>query len=364
MQNSRKFNHSLRIILAITSKDILDALKNRTILSQLISALVLSAFFTIMPLLSDTGTPQVFLADAGDSSYMGKIKGSDKLDVRLYASISEMKIDFIKRADRQLALVLPADFDQIVAMGHVPQIQGYALNWVSEKVIAEKKTNIQSRLSEIIGSPVQISMAGGILFMLPDSNGGLLEAAGIVVILLSTGMVLVPNLLLEEKRTHTMEALLVSPANSGQIAIAKTLTSVFYVLNFAILVMAANGYLILQWGVAIMNVFLTILVSVSIGLLLGILIENRQQITIMIQILLIPLVIPILLRILSDLLPDWLTNIAGWIPSAVMFDLLRISFSNQSNLGQILPRMGILVISFLVMFWISAWQLQRVERSS
>jgi ABC-2 family transporter protein len=362
MQKTRRFKTSLRIILAITSKDVLDALKNKIIVSQLLSALILSAFFTIMPLFSDTGTPQVFLADDGHSSFLNKIESSDRLNVRLYDSVEEMKTDFIKRADRQLALVLPNDFDQTIAHGSVPQVQGYALNWVSEKTIAEKTAIIQSSLAEIIGNPVQIIMAGGTLYMLPDSNGGLLEAAGIIVILLTTGMLLVPNLLLEEKRTRTIDALLVSPANNSQIAIAKTLTGFFYVSIFAILVVAANGFLILQWGVTLWNITLTVLVSVSVGLLLGILIDNRQRLIITTQILLIPLVIPILLRIISDVVPGWLAVIIRWIPSAVMFDLLRISFSNQSALSQILPRMGILIITFLSMFWISARRLQRMER--
>jgi hypothetical protein len=79
------------------------------------------------------------------------------------------------------------------------------------------------------------------------------------------------------------------------------------------------------------------------------------------QVLLIPLVIPILLRIFSNLLSGWLTDIVRWMPSAVMFDLLRIAFSNQSDLGQVLPRLGILVTCFVALFAISARLIQRVE---
>jgi ABC-type multidrug transport system permease subunit len=125
--------------------------------------------------------------------------------------------------------------------------------------------------------------------------------------------------------------------------------------------MAANAYLVQQWSVAIGSILSIILVSVSIGLLLGNLIDNRQQLTIITQILLIPLILPILLRIFSDLLPGWLTEIIRWTPSAVMFDLLRISFSNQADPGEILPRMGILAISFIVLFGVSAWLIHRVE---
>jgi ABC-type multidrug transport system permease subunit len=362
MQTAGKFNRSLSIILTIMGKDILDAVRNKTILSLLVSALILSAFFTIMPLLSETSTPLVFLVDAGDSSYTALITGSDALRIRLFPSVDEMKADFIQRADQQLDLVLPLDFDQTLATGGIPQIQGYALNWVGSKTIAEKKADVQTRLAGIIGSPVQIDMNGGTLYMSPESNGGMLEATGITVILLTTGMLLVPNLFLEEKRSRTMEALLVSPANSNQIAISKTLTGVFYVSIFAILVVAANAYLVLQWDVVVWSILLSILVAVSIGLLLGILIENRQQITIVAQVLLIPLILPILLRIFSDLLPGWLTNIVRWMPSVVMYDLLRISFSNQFDPGQILPRLGILLISFITLFGVSAWLIQRVER--
>jgi ABC-type multidrug transport system permease subunit len=361
MDKTRKFSQSLRIILAITSKDIVDAARNKTILSLLVSALFLSAFFTIMPRLSDTGTPLVFLADAGHSAYTSSISGRGTLRVRRYASVDELKTDFIQRADNQLALVLPADFDQTLAAGGIPEIQAYALNWVSAKILAEKSAEIESRLAAIVGGPVQINLDGGTLYMLPESNGGFLETTGIIIILLTTGMLLVPHLMLEEKRTHTMEALLVSPANGSQIAVSKTLTGMFYVSIFAILVVAANAYLVLQWGLLVSIIVLTILVAVSIGLLLGILIVNRQQLTIITQVLLIPLVVPVLLRIFGDLLPAWLTNIVRWLPPAVMFDLLRSSFSNHVEPAQVLPRLAVLVVSFIILFGISAWLIQRSE---
>lgn len=362
MQTKAKFSRNLSIILAITRKDLLDALRNRTILSLLISALFLSAFFTIMPRLSDTGTPLVFLADEGNSSYKKLITSSDLLRLRLYHSVNEMKADFIQRADNQLAVVLPANFDQVLNNGDIPHLQGYAVNWVSAKTIADKTENIEARLGEIIGSQIQIDMESEKLYMLPESNGGFLEATGIVVILLTTGMILVPNLMLEEKRTRTLDALLVSPASGGQIAISKTLTGFIYVSIFALLVVLANGYLVLQWGLVIWSILGTILVAVSIGLLLGILIGNRQHLTITTQVLLIPLILPILLRIFGEQLPGWLTTFARWMPSAVMFDLLRISFSNQSDLNITLTRLGALAIYFVILFGISAWLIQRAER--
>lgn len=362
MHTTGKFSRNLQIILAITGKDILDAVKNKTILNLLLTALFLSAFFTFMPRLSDSGTPLVFLADEGNSIHKKLITQSELLRIHLYDSVDEMKADFIRRADNQLALVVPDDFDESLDKGAIPHLEGFTLNWVSEKTIAEKKVNIQTRLGEILGSPVQIDMADSRLYMQPESNGGFLEATGIVIILVTTGMFLVPHLMLEEKRGRTMDALLVSPANNTQIAMSKILTGFTYVSIFAILVVLANGYLVVQWDVVFWSILFSILVAVSIGLLLGIVIRQRQHLTIISQVLLIPLVLPILLRIFSDLLPDWLTTIAHWMPSAMMFDLLRISFTNQSDPGQILPRLALLAICFVILFAISSWLIQRAER--
>jgi hypothetical protein len=48
------------------------------------------------------------------------------------------------------------------------------------------------------------------------------------------------------------------------------------------------------------------------------------------------------------------------MPSAVMFDLLRISFSNQPiQVKSYL--LGFLAISFIALFGVSRWLIQRVE---
>lgn len=354
---------SLRIILSITGKDVLDALKNKTILTTLVSALFLAVLFTFLPMLSEDDTPLVFLADAGHSEFTAAIAASEAMQVRWYDSAEEMQADFVQRADRQLALLLPADFDQTLASGEAPRIQGYALNWVSPETVAKQQAYLEAEIAAIIGGPVQISMTGGTLYMLPGSNGGFLEAILIVVIVFTTGLVLVPSLMLEEKRTRTLEALLVSPASSGQIALAKTLTGAFYVSIFAVLLVALHASLFLQWGLAVGSLLLSILLSVGLGLLLGILIEDRQQLVVLTQFVFLPLLIgPILLRILADLLPAWLVELAGWLPTAVMFDLLRISFSNQSDPGLILPRLGVMAVCCLVLLGMSAWRIRRADR--
>jgi hypothetical protein len=53
---------------------------------------------------------------------------------------------------------------------------------------------------------------------------GLQAVLGIAFMTLMVGLILIPNLMLEEKQSHTIDTLLVSPASVWHIAIAKTLT--------------------------------------------------------------------------------------------------------------------------------------------
>ena len=52
-----------------------------------------------------------------------------------------------------------------------------------------------------------------------------------VSLIMIMGLMLVPSLLLEEKQTKTMDALLISPANIAQVVIGKALVLVVAVPN-------------------------------------------------------------------------------------------------------------------------------------
>lgn len=350
---------SIRIILAITSKDIVDALKNKNTLTALITVLFLIVVYKFLPTLSREEIPFVFLYDAGQSGYTERIEESELVNVRTYQSFEEFSIRFRDHADAEIGLVLPADFDQTLNESESPQIQGYVLHWVSQELVEQQKNDLQERITEIVGTPVKISMEGGTITMSPDSSGGFMASAGMVIIVLMLGMVLIPHLMLEEKSTRTMDALLVSPANSTQIVIGKAFTGLFYASIFIILAILLNVSLILQWWLAILTVFLWALVCISLGLLLGTLIENRQQLIVVANIIMFPLFLPIFLSIMTDLLPGWLITIMNWLPPVVTSDLIRISFSNQQVLGEILPRLILLTIFLVVLL---TWEISAIRR--
>ena len=359
-KNTSPTRRSFRIILAITFKDIIDALKNKNALTALITVVFLVVVYKFLPTLSRDEIPFVFLFDAGQSQFTERIVESELVNVRTYPTYEEFIQRFRTHADSELGLVLPADFDQTLKTGGIPQMQGVVLNWVNQEDVEEQKMDLEMRFSEIIGSPVQITMQGGTLTMLPDSSGGFMASAGMVIIVLMLGMILIPNLMLEEKTTRTLDALLVSPANSLQIAIGKALAGLFYTFIFIIMALLLNNSFVIQWWLAILTVFLWSLVCIALGLLLGTLIENRQQLIVVANIIMFPLFLPIFLSVMTDLLPSWLISIFQWLPPVVTSILLRISFSDQAVFNEIIPRLALL---FIVMIGLLSWEAFVLKRS-
>jgi len=159
-----------------------------------------------------------------------------------------------------------------------------------------------------------------------------------------------------------MDVLLVSPASSGHVTIAKALTGLFYCLLCIGIAFAINSALIYNWPLAILTAVCGALLTVSIGLLLGTIIESRQQLMLWGWVFLIPLMLPTLLSIMDDLLPANVITVFRWVPTTALFWVFRVSFSNQANYWLYgLPLLWIALWS-VVGFGLVAWLVRRMDR--
>ena len=93
-QAPRSFTLTRRasIIWAIAGKDILDAVKNKTVLSNILSAVLFVAIFRLTPtLLGINARPNVLVYDPGDSAVAAALEESEEMDVHLYPSRERME---------------------------------------------------------------------------------------------------------------------------------------------------------------------------------------------------------------------------------------------------------------------------------
>jgi ABC-type transport system involved in multi-copper enzyme maturation permease subunit len=350
---------NIRIILAITGKDILDAVKNKTTISVLISGLFLLVFYSYFSILEQDNIIRLY--DAGGSSWLPGLEDSRPFRISIYSTQEAMQYRLARSGERELGLVLPLGFDQAVSSGDAIELQGYVLSWVSEKETAGMISQAEAQITGVVGAPVNITVER--VFMLPESTGnGLNHGVGSLLLIMISGMVLVPNLMLEEKRSRTLEALLVSPASAGQIATGKALTGLFYCLLGYGLACLFNTSLVMQWGLALLAGLCAAMFNVSLGLLMGALVDNRQQLMMMVNFSIFPQLIAVFVSVETEVLPVWLTTICRWLPITAALDLLRASFTPQTSFAFIAPRVADTLLFVIVLLGITAWKIRRLDR--
>ncbi len=359
MHKTGKLSRNIRIILAITGKDILDAVKNKTILSVLLSALFLFGFYMLFPILEQEDI--IDLYDSGASTWIPALQDSSPFKVNTYETLEAMQYRVSRRGEQELGLVLPPGFDQAVESGGPVKLQGYLLNWISEKKASQLVSQAETQLAGVVGVPVSISVER--LYMLPNTTGtAFSRTVGTLLLILFCGLLLVPTLMLEEKRTCTLDALLVSPASSAQITVGKALAGLFFCLLAFGLASLFNSPMILQWGLVILAGVGAALFCISLGLFLGSVVNNNQQMRLTANLLIFPFVIAIFISLEFELLPAWLVGICRWLPTTVAFDLMRASLTPHTELAFIVPRLAVMLLSTVAILGVVVWKTRRSDR--
>jgi hypothetical protein len=359
-----QFKDHLRIIFAITTKDIVEALRNKNTIAIMLSALFLIIMYRVLPSLeSGDSPPNVLLYDAGESQLVTVLENSQVIELYTYKTEKDMKHYLANGQVPELGLVVPVDFDQSLSRGQPLELRGYALHWVDRSDILELKRLVETEASRLMGTSIVIQLDDERIYPWEDTGGlGVLTGLGIGFVVLMTGMILPPHLMLEEKESHTVEVLLVSPASAAHIVVAKALTGLFYCFIAIVVVFGMNHNLIANWTLAWMTVFCGSIFAVSLGLLLGTVLENRKQMILWAWVLLIPLMVPMMLSLMDELIPEAWLGIFKLVPTTVLFQLYRASFSNRFVTASFLPQLAYVFAWAIFVIIVVIWLVRRMDR--
>jgi ABC-2 type transport system permease protein len=333
-----------RIIWAITAKDLWEGIRNKNAFAVILSALFVVVMYRYLPALTAGDDPlRVLLHDAGDSTVVPVLENSPAIRVYYLASAADVEHAMAEDGDaNKLGLVIPADYDEVVAAGGEPTLTGYVMGWMSESEVRETEQIVEGEIAAMTGVSVEIVERR--VELLPDGvGGGLMPATGMAFVSLMIGMMVPTHLMLEEKKRKTLSALLVSPATAGQVVLGKALTGLAYALLGVGVALALNHVLVNHWGLLLLAAIAGALFSVALGLLLGSLLESRQQMMLWAWVLLVPLTIPMFLSIMTDIMPETVVRIFRIIPTVVLFELFRMSFAGLVTLGDWGPRLLVLL---------------------
>lgn len=358
-----KLMDNLYMAWAIGSKDIVDALKNKATRTNIILIMGMVVFFwwasTLRPFDKRIDTA---VYDEGSSSLTsGTVELADGYTFRFYkaASVHEMER---MMGYKQLGVVIPADFDQTLASGDEATLTGYVL-WVHRARAAELEAKYSAKFTELLGQPVRVEIGENFVIPAPD-----VETSGvhfhILFATLFITITLVPALMMEEKRTKTLDALLVSPASAGQVVLGKALAGLFYVLLGGGLFFALNWAYVTNWGLALLA-FLAFLgcamFSIGLALALGSFIRSRQHMVIWMLPVMFVLIIPAFFSQEPNLAPG-LKAVFSWLPTSALVRIFQFSMSSSAPLDQLLTNLAIALGGIVLVFAAVTWKVRRADR--
>jgi len=360
MKPLEKLTDSLYIAWTIGRKDIVEALKNKNTRINIVVLLGLVIFFYWM------STPRPFderinvvVYDEGNTQLaLENMKLGDGTEFVFYDALSleDMKR---KMAYKELGLVLPVDFDQILESGREPTLEGYIF-WVHRSKAADLELKYSQKFTELLGQPLQIHIGENIV--IPDAG---IETNSVPFHMLFTliwlSIAIVPHLMMEERNTKTMEALLVSPASSAQVILGKALAGLFYLVLAGVVFFAFNGVYVAHWGLAFLAFCTIALFGIALALALGSVIQSAQQLSLWALFGLVIFIVPTMF-VNEPFLASWLKTILVWFPTAAMAKLVQFSFSSGVQLDQLALNLGISFAGIVLVYALVVWQVRRLDR--
>jgi len=351
---------NLYMAWAIASKDVVDVLKNKSTRNNIILMMGMVVFFywasTLRPFDKRIDTA---VYDEGASSLT--VRPTDLADgytFRFYEATSIHEMEKMM-GYKQLGVVIPADFDQILASGGEPTLSGTIL-WVHRARAAELEAKYSAKFTELLGQPVRVEIGENFLIPAP----GVETSSVHVHILFATLFVaisLVPALMMEEKRTKTLDALLVSPASAGQVVLGKALAGLFYVALIGGLFFALNWAHIANWGLALLAFLVCAMFSIGLALAMGSFVRSKQHMVIWMLPIMFVLIIPAFFSQEPNLAPG-LKGIFSWLPTSALVRIFQFSLSSSVPLDQLLTNLAIVLVSTTLVFAAVIWKVRQADR--
>jgi ABC-2 type transport system permease protein len=367
-RTGRTLKNNLRIIFAIASKDIQEAIKNRITLSIMLGVTMLMVTSLAIPLLARINRkPTALVYDPTRSTFFRALTTSDDFRVGVMDNQEELEERLLSSTTPALGLVVPADFQPgqqgSTAVGVV--LEGYYAHWSDPAQIAQTAAFFEEQLSKLAWQKVGINLDEHVLYPSEVMGWPFLVAMTLSIILMTVGIALTPLLLIEEKETHTFEALLVSPASFSHVVVGKGLVGIFYCMLGVVVAVLFNLNLILSWPLLLLGIFLGAAFSVSVGLLMGALIENPATLNLWMVVVMLVMLLPTTLGSISgSRLPEWLKTILYWFPSWIMNRTFSYSMAVNMPWMDVARDMLVLLGIVLLLLGLVIWRIRHSEYSS
>ncbi len=348
-----------RIIRAIAAKDILDAIRNRTTLSIILGVgLVMLSGLALPLVLGARAGPACVVYDPHRSALLRP------LGLRPVASLEEIKSTVATSLQPVLGIVIPPEFGEAQGAGQTITLEGYVPHWASRSQVARLVSTFEADLGRASGQTVRIDVQGRRVYPSAEqANQPSVLGMNLTLQILIVGLSLVPLLIMEEKETHTFDALLVSPARLAHVVTGKALAGLFYCLCGVAVVFLFSARWLVHWDIALLGAFLGAVFAVGAGLLLGAVCDNPSTLNLWVLVAVMALLGPgLAVGLVHAGLPAWLRAVAPYTPSVAMTRLVGLSTAGAVPAADVARNAVILTSEAFVLYILVALRVGQTDR--
>lgn len=351
-----------RTIAAIARKDIVDAIRNRYLLTALVTPLLVMVLihFILPGAGNKLNAFTVVVHDAGKSNLISALHKVPQLKI-IEAASGDRLIDQVVESKAVAALDIPADFDAQVASDKQPQLVSY-LN--SQKSSVEQYA-FRRILEQQVAALEKRPPAAQLIWkdtanqdVSPAKDLNLDQTLLILLLVMSlamTGTLVTPLLLVEEKEKRTLDFLLTSPSGLPEIIIGKALTALLYSVLVAGIVLAFEHKQVASWTLTSLTIGVGMVLLISIGLLMGSFFNNTMQVNTWAGLIVFLLLLP---TFVSLSMPAAIQPLTRLIPTTYFVEALKLSLTGTASM-RLFANLGAVSGYTLVALFAAVWTLGR-----
>ena len=347
-----------RIILTIARKDILQAIKDRITLGVIIGVLLLILPSQLIPLIlrSETNPLAVIYFTKNTSPGNELIDNLASTAVQAQ-SVKDLQDEIASGRSQIIGLVIPGDFFENLSAKEVIEIDSYFPHWTKPDEANDLIKHFEEQIQRNTGINVKISIKDDQVHPTEKTRGSeVMFILQLVNAVLTISLALVPQLIFTEKESHTLDALLISPARLSDLVIGKGLVGAFYASIAATMVILLNTSIISHWWLLISSIVSGIAFAVLLGLSIGLIFDNFQNATFAMYIIVILAIAPAFINLFLNLnIPHWLSILMNWLPSGSFAHLLLTSVLKTYDPIFVLLLFCSIWVSNLLLFGVNIW---------
>ena len=349
-------------IAAITRKDIIDAIRNRYLLTALITPLFVALLFRfLLPNINDNSILRIVVHDSGNSAMIAELQKIPQIGV-VNAPSAEATESEVQKRKAIGGLVVPANFDSDATAGKQPELKIY----VNNKKSVFEQAAFRRLLDQQVRAVVKQPEPARLVWIDVDKDTSEQNRRGLalnqmllpLLMILTLGMIgamVVPLLLVEEKEKRTLDFLLSSPASLKEIVAGKALTGVAYTLLIAGLLLFLNRQVVGNWLLMGLSILLGMVFVVAVGLFLGSLLNNTMQVNTWAGTVLIVLMAP---SFPSFGLPAALDTAMRFVPTYYLTRALELSLTENPT-SRVWGHLAVVLACTVIAFTAAVWALRR-----